>query len=517
MTRKISITIAIVLLTFRVSIAQDYKPSFIKTDKLKKDVTYFNLIDSGDVQNYVPNDKAYDWILQNTPLFECPDSTIQTVYNYRWWTFRKHLKQTPEGFVFTEFIIPVSHAGKYNAISSALGHQVYEGRWLHDPKYIQQYLNFWFFVDSKEKKQFLHRFSGWVEDAVYNFYLVNNDLNYVKSVIPAMDADYKLWEEERRFPDGLFWQYDVKDAMEESISGSRKFRNKRPSINSYMYGNAVAMEKMAVLTGVDSLKDHYRNKAAELKNGVENKLWSNKDSFFETGMEKGDTLANAREAIGFTPWYFNLPDDNDKYVKAWSQIVDTAGFMAPWGLTTAERRHPQFRTHGVGKCEWDGAIWPFASTQTLKGLSHLLTDYKHKGGMTPQVFYNAFHTYASSHQMDGVIYIGEYQDEKTGAWLKGNNPRSRYYNHSGFCDLVINDLVGFKPRVDNKIDVDPLLPANEWDWFCLENVLYHGKQVSILWDKSGKKYNKGKGFHIYVDNKEVYHGNQLKHVTIDLK
>ena len=34
-------------------------------------------------------------------------------------------------------------------------------------------------------------------------------------------------------------------------------------------------------------------------------------------------------------------------------------------LTTAERRHPEFRTRGVGKCEWDGAIWPFASAQTL--------------------------------------------------------------------------------------------------------------------------------------------------------
>ena len=31
--------------------------------------------------------------------------------------------------------------------------------------------------------------------------------------------------------------------------------------------------------------------------------------------------------------------------------MDEKGFSAPYGLTTAERRHPEFRTHGVGKCE----------------------------------------------------------------------------------------------------------------------------------------------------------------------
>jgi hypothetical protein len=46
--------------------------------------------------------------LKTSPVFECPDSAIQRIYDYRWWTFRKHLKQTPAGFIFDEFITPVS-------------------------------------------------------------------------------------------------------------------------------------------------------------------------------------------------------------------------------------------------------------------------------------------------------------------------------------------------------------------------------------------------------------------------
>ena len=118
--------------------------------------------------------------------------------------------------------------------------------------------------------------------------------------------------------------------------------------------------------------------------------------------------------------------------------------------------------------------------------------------------------------MYGRPYIGEYQDEKTGYWLKGDNPRSTFYNHSGFADLIINDLVGIKPRLDNTLEVYPLIPQGQWDWFCLDKVLYHGKNITILWDKTGTKYHKGKGMHVYADGKEILQSESLKHVYAKL-
>jgi hypothetical protein len=282
-----------------------------------------------------------------------------------------------------------------------------------------------------------------------------------------------------------------------------------------MYGNAVALSRMASLVGNDTLRTKYHQKAARLKEQVQVKLWDGEASFFKVVLESG-RFSNAREAIGFIPWYFNLPEDDGKYVKAWDQLTDTAGFNAPWGQTTAERRHPQFRTHGTGTCEWDGALWPFATTQTMKGLSNLLTTYRHHGTMNARIFYDELHKYAWSHQKNGKPYIGEYQDEKTGYWLKGDHPRSSFYNHSGFCDLVINDLVGLKPRPDDTIEIIPLIPQGQWDWFCLENVKYHDRVLTILWDKSGKKYGRGKGLRVYADGKEIFRGKKLKPVKVDL-
>ncbi|HWJ90048.1 MAG TPA: glycosyl hydrolase family 65 protein [Flavisolibacter sp.] len=488
----------------------------LSKEKLARYVDYFNATDSEYAINYVANAKAFDWLSNNIPLFECPDTIIEKTYYYRWWTVRKHLKQTPEGFVFTEFITPVGHAGKYNTVSSALGHHIYELRWLRDQNYLNDYINFWLHVDPITPKPHLRAFSSWLQYAIYNRYLVNNDRDFLQKNIALLDEDYRTWEKEKAVPSGLFWQFDVRDAMEESISGSRKEQNRRPTINSYMYGNALALSKMADLLSIDSLKTKYAAKAAAIRHLVEDSLWDEKASFFKVLHTNGQ-LDDAREAIGFIPWYFNLPADKKKYARQWDQLMDSTGFNAKWGLTTAERRHPLFRTHGSGHgCEWDGAVWPFATTQTLKALSNLLTNYRHHSKMTADVFYNELHKYAWSHQKRGLPYLGEYQDDKTGEWLKGDNPRSSYYNHSCFADLIISDLIGLKPREDNVIEVYPLIGNDKWDWFCLDGVYYHGKMLTILWDKNGSRYAKGKGLRILADGKEIYSGKKLKHVTAKL-
>src|SRR5699024_935831 len=121
---------------------QEYNLSIISEEVLREHVSYFNRMDKEEVVNYISNAESADWLAANVPLFEAPDSTLEQIYYYRWWTFRKHIKKTPAGFVLTEFIRLVGHDGNFNTISSALGHHLYEGRWLNDPSYMDQYTNF---------------------------------------------------------------------------------------------------------------------------------------------------------------------------------------------------------------------------------------------------------------------------------------------------------------------------------------------------------------------------------------
>ena len=480
----------------------------LSVEDFKHYVDYFNSIDNEDVVNFVPNTEAWSWMQENIPLFECPDKDFEQIYYYRWWTYRKHIKKSPDGFVLTEFITPVGHAGIHNTISCALGHHIYEGRWLKNQQYLNEYILFWFRRNNGGPQSHFHKFSSWISDALYNRYLVNRDKKFPLELLPDLVDDYQKWEEEKLLDNGLFWQYDVRDGMEESISGSRKAKHARPTINSYMYGNAMAISKIAEMAGRMELSKEFRKKAIELKDLVENELWDKDAEFFKVRFENG-TLSGACEEIGFIPWYFNLPGPG--FEAAWKQALDPNGFKAPYGLTTAERRHPQFRSHGVGTCEWDGAVWPFATTQTLVGLANLLRNYN-QSVVSSKNYFDALLIYAKAHRKNGKPYIGEYHDEKTGLWLKGDNPRSRYYNHSGFCDLVISGLVGLCPREDNIIIVHPHVPADTWKWFALDNINYHGKAVTILWDQTGEKYKQGKGFSVFIDGKLVAHSTRLERI-----
>lgn len=474
----------------------------------------------------IPNANAWDWMEENIPLFECPRDNFEEIFYYRWWTLRKHIRETPQGYVMTEFLVNRSYADKYNMISCALGHHIFEARWLNNPQYLDEYLHVWYRGNEGGKLEKLRSFSSWTAWALYNRFLVDGNAAFLVDMLPDLESEYREWESDHRLPGGLFWQYDVRDGMEESISGGRREKNARPTINSYMYGNTIALCRIAGLAGDETLEKRYAAKADTLRSLVAEKLWNPEDVFFKTLKENGE-FAGVREAIGYLPWYVNLagPEHRD----AWLQIMDPEGFLAPFGMTTAERRHPDFRTHGCCNCEWDGAVWPFATSQTLTALANHLnhreslehsntdpaidthdpTNGKSQPAIDKSVFFRHMELYVESQYYRGRPYIGEYLDETTGYWLKGDQERSRYYNHSTFNDLVITGIVGLRPRADGTIEVNPLIPENAWDWFCLDRVRYHGKVLTIFWDRDGSRYGRGEGFHVLVDGEKVASSKNL--------
>ena len=235
-------------------------------------------------------------MIDNIPFFECPDKSFEKIYYYRWWTYRKHIKQTPQGFVVTEFITPVKYAGVYNTISCALGDHLLEGRWLKNKRYLDDYILFWFRGHDNGPQPHFHKFSSWIADALYQRYQVDHNQAFVEDLLPDLVADYQQWESEKLHGNGLFWQYDVRNGMEESISGSRKAKNMRPTINSYMVGNARAISAIAAMAGKTDISQIYQLKADDLKKLILQKLWDEEAGFFKVKLESG-VISDAREAL----------------------------------------------------------------------------------------------------------------------------------------------------------------------------------------------------------------------------
>ena len=486
--------------------------AFLKYDDYKHYVDYFNTMEDENIVQAIPNAKAWEWMTQNVPLFDCPNRDFEEMWYYRWWTLRKHIESTPVGYAMTEFLVKRNYADKWKLISSGVGHHIHESRWLRDSTYLDQIVRTWYTGNEGKPMAKLLKYSSWIAHSLWQRHLVDGRQQWYINMLPSLEWEFNEWETTHTREGGFYWQEDVRDAMEETISGGRKKKYLRPSINAYMYGNAMAISNIAKMAGDERKAKTYFDKANDLKEKVHQKLWNERHAFFET--HRVDSSANVREAIGFMPWYTHMAKDEAKYGVAWLQAADEKGFSAPYGQTTAERRHPEFRTHGVGQCEWDGAVWPFATSQTLTAMANYLNDYS-QPVISDSLYFAEMEKYMQSQHMRGKPYIGEYLDETTGYWLKGDQERSRYYNHSTWNDLMITGICGLRPRQDNTLEINPLLPDGKWSYFCLDNVLYHGHHISIVWDQDGSRYHAGKGLRVYVDGQLKGQRDSLGKIIID--
>ncbi len=496
-------------------------------------VENFNQLDRVTVVNHIPNAAAWEWMAKNIPLFECPDRDLEEIYYFRWWTYRKHIKQTPDGFIITEFLPNVPWAGKHNSINCPAGHHFYEGRWLHTAQYLDDYARFWFRKGGEPRK-----YSFWAADSLYARGLVVGDFRLPKELLPDLVANYEAWEKDHLDASGLFWQDDGNDGMEVSIGGS----GCRATINSYQYGDAVAIARIAELSGQPEVARIWRQKAVSLRQLVERRLWDPEAQFFKVLPRGKISLADVRELHGYTPWYFNLPGP-EKSV-AWKQLMDPKGFYAPFGPTTAEQRHPGFAVAYSGhECQWNGPSWPYATALTLTAMANLLNRYS-QNVVGKADYWKIFQCYLRSHRFRQIPpepqpagaaplervetrrpWIDENVNPYNGDWIartllkqrrQAPDERGKDYNHSTFCDLVITGVVGLRPRANETLEVNPLVPDGSWDYFCLDRVRYHGRIISILYDKTGLRYGKGKGLLVFVNGKEIARSVALQRVAATL-
>ena len=495
------------------------------------------------------DNRDWDWYAEQIPFFECPDADITTTYYYRWELLTKHLTygSPNSGYSFTEFIDRPFWSGAYGAISCPAGHQLYEARWLRQPRISRDDLTYWFRTPGAQPRNY----STWLADSAWAVNQVHRDDVFAIDLLPDLVRNYEGWEQRHFVPEvGLFWQTGHDDGMEFNINSRqtkdilRGAPSYRPSFNAYMWADAVAIAKLARLAEKDDVAERFDKKAESLKTTMLKLLWDDKRQFFfpayqndeerdghkikaltktyEDGQFAGDS--HGRELIGYVPWQFNMLDHGNGYDASWSKLMDRDGFYSDFGPSTVERNDPMFLLQ-KSCCWWSGQSWPYATTQTLKGLANVVQrdaaeshgdvdSASRSAAVTKADYIKLLQIYAKSHRKNGKPYLAEALHPDTGSFEghDGYN-HSEHYFHSGFCDLVITGLVGLTPRDDETLEVNPLAPV-DWDYFALDDVPYRGHRVSIVWDKTGERYKLGAGLHVLVDGQKAATSTALRRLTL---
>ena len=92
----------------------------------------------------------------------------------------------------TEFLVNRSYADKYNLIACAIGHHIYESRWLRNPEYLNQIIHTWYRGNEGGPMAKMTKFSSWNADAVLGRYMVDGNKEFLLDMVKDLEAEYAL-------------------------------------------------------------------------------------------------------------------------------------------------------------------------------------------------------------------------------------------------------------------------------------------------------------------------------------
>jgi hypothetical protein len=498
------------------------------------------------------------WFLRNIPFVEIDDPAIQQIYYYRWKLYRSHIREIgPQGTTVLEFLNDVPWAREpYTDLNDSSSFHIMEGRWLRDPAIVDSLIDHLYSGAGNDR-----HFSESIAAATESSTRVTGDVEPGLRHLDTMQYIFNLWDDHFDRNRNLYWIEPVLDATEYTISSidasgagftaqpsSDENRNGfkggyafRPTINSYQYANALAIARFARLAGRPEVAADYTQRADKIRVAVLDQLWNPSMQHFTDRYQRTTPFVNkgdfirGRELAGYVPWFFELPPTDARgqsgqvdYTAAWRHLLSPVELAGPFGMRTVEPSYPRYRTQyrydrasGKPECQWNGPSWPFQTSQALTALANLLNDYP-QSEITRSDYLRLLRQYTQQHFVSPARPdIQEDYDPDTGGPIVGLD-RSHHYSHSTYVDLILSGLIGIRPRADEILEINPLLPAEAASgtqpirYFAAQGVLYHGHEITAIFDLDGSRYGKGRGLSVFVDGKRAFGPGPLGRAEIAL-
>lgn len=208
------------------------------------------------------------------------------------------------------------------------------------------------------------------------------------------------------------------------------------STNSLAYGALISSANLATELGKPDTAKIYLERAANLKNAIEN--------YFGATVQGFNTYR-----------YF---DGNDR-LRAWICIPLTMGIFDRKDETIRALFSPLLWTeNGILTESGSKTFWDRSTLYAFRGMF--------VGGATDRAM--PYFNYYSSHRL-----LGDHVPYPVEAWPEGNQ-RHLSAESGLYCRTVIEGLFGFTPTGFNKFKITPCLP-NGWDYMNLRNIHAFGK------------------------------------------
>jgi hypothetical protein len=526
---------------------------------------YESVVDISPAEAFQMQTTTYNqWWVDNIPYIETPSPEIDKVAFYRWWLLRtNHLDANVPGndFQFPTSIEGVFGAAYNNAIVLTVGMFVDDMKYFRDPS--SAYGSWVSAGEVARQSRYIDNpgnpnnwnssYANYISEAAWNSYAVHGGdpviagqlATYadddIAGQLSAFDSNNNNLVE---YANPAMTGNDV-DAVSFSWRGPGAWESypmDRPE-SAYLYSGALAASEAYRVAGDHVDADRMEAQAEAVKQGVLDVLWEDERTTPDEAGMYGNMIkaAYSNSASGLPagtkiPWkevnmYYPytvglMPQSGDddfdpKYLEALRLFVDSEQY-SPFPFFTANQSDAKARADrdaDTGR-HYSNNFSTINSTVMFRLLASTLRDYENPY-LTSDYFEKLLYWSAwSVYEKGDVTRHNQNEFWAHGSPDDGGSILYRSWIHqtqlgtSNFA--LIEDVAGLQPRIDDVIELSPIDIG--WDHFTVNNLRYHDKDLTIVWDEPGgdRHYEDvPEGYSILLDGERVLTIDSLAPVTLD--
>ncbi|WP_214103804.1 galactose-binding domain-containing protein [Acrocarpospora catenulata] len=489
---------------------------------------------------------------QDIPYINVPDPALEKAIVYRWWGERYNsLDANATGHVY-QYPTTVEGSNLYqNAVALTQPMHLQDTKWQRTP-YLPygQILNIGelsgssAFLDSPGHTSWNNHYSQYIGTAGLEAYNVHGGgKDVAKKFAKFFEGDGVGQLEHYDGNNDKLIAYDTNympgndaDAISfgfpKSNAGAAGARTIERPESAYVWGAFDAARQLYQLSGADQAKvDQMATSANGIRDAILNRLWSTDMRMFLAGTSYGATsaassngkanplptaartLIPAKESNLYDVYAENLiPYDQ------WQKYVDGFRFL------TYGDNFPIFPFYTAN--QYDRAAYGIGGSNNFSNINFTV---QYRGVRSALRHYDPEQKYVTPAYakrlldwMAWSVYPGadmrvpnqaEYYSNwnATAKTYNRNNPNHVMLGNMNY--IFVEDMAGIQPRSDDKIELWPIKFG--YQHFMVNNLRYHGQDVTIVWDPDGSKYGLGAGYSLFINGDKKVTTDQLGKLTYD--
>lgn len=540
------------------------------TDELPDSTTEYEARYRGDLadpaKSYQDAVTTYNaWWAENIPYIETPEHNIDKTVLYRWWLARFNMLDA--NMPGNTFQFPTSIEGVLgynNQIVLTSGMFINDTKWLRSPEYSygtwisagqtakQGKSGYYYYHDNPgDPANWNHSYTQYITKAGWDSYKVHGGPSSLATLLGEQGSqDVKGLLASKSEPDAndnqnndgdhlIDWSWNSmtgNDADAVSFSQHPGERMNRADGSANLWANAMAAAQAYRAAGMDNDADAMQKTADNIKQDLLNKLWDNENKLIRhqfIGRHNGE-LAKYKEINNYYPYSVGLMptqgsvDYTENYDEALRLFADSQEFPI-FPFFTANQADkaalnfpgsnnfsiinatPLLQIYSAGIRDYHADDNGYISAEQFKKLLYWVAFAHYQGGDNRYPDQNEFWN------MDNNAAGSTIPEKNADASKNGGKVTYRSWIHHTQLGTtnwtMIEDVAGMVPRQDSVIELNPIaIPG--WDHFTVNNLRYHGMDVSIVWNNDGT-YQAPKGYTLYINGQVAFTADKLAHIKYD--